>query len=116
MIVDDEPDIIEAFSMILQSMGHNVVATAGNGFDALFLYSKHKPDVVFLDYDIPGLDGLIVAEKLHAKNPDTRIVVLSGKIDMNDLPLQHSNRFNIFNKPVTKEQLANYFDGFESRC
>jgi DNA-binding NarL/FixJ family response regulator len=55
-----------------------VVAEATNGSEGLKQVAKHKPDVVLLDIQMPGMDGFDVLEQIHAKVPDCRIVMLSA--------------------------------------
>ncbi len=56
----------------------DLVGEAANGNETLQLVEKHSPDVVLLDVEMPGLDGLSVTEKLREKYPHIRILVLSA--------------------------------------
>ncbi len=53
---------------------------ANNGFEALKLILKEKPDVVFLDLTMPVMDGYKVIPKIKDINPDIKIVVVSADI------------------------------------
>jgi len=67
LIVDDDPDIREAASIILESAGHEVV-TAQDGLEGLELLKAEKPDIMILDLLMPKMDGFSVCKELQ----DTR--------------------------------------------
>jgi AmiR/NasT family two-component response regulator len=69
IIADDEAVIRLGLKSMLESLGHYVVGTAGDGDRALTLIAERKPDLVVLDIKMPGLDGLTVAERLAHENP-----------------------------------------------
>ncbi len=54
-----------------------LVAEAGNGAQALDAYRQHRPDIVTMDFQMPGEDGAQTITRLRAEFPDARIVVLS---------------------------------------
>ena len=72
LIIDDEQLAREELKYLLDSVGDvNVVAQGGNGIEAVNLIEQHRPDLVFLDVQMPGLDGFAVIERLmeRAKLP-----------------------------------------------
>lgn len=81
LCVDDEATGLHVRKMLLESQGYAVV-TAENGPDALHLLSSKSPDLVVLDYSMPGMDGNVVAEKMKALKPDLPIIMLSAYIDL----------------------------------
>ena len=65
VIVDDEPLARQEMQYLLESAGDvEVVAVGANGIEAVELIRTHKPDLVFLDVQMPGLDGFGVLKKL----------------------------------------------------
>ncbi|MDQ8961129.1 LytR/AlgR family response regulator transcription factor, partial [Acinetobacter baumannii] len=64
LICDDEPLAVERLSRLVSKMGHEVVATAHHGQDALEQARLHHPDVILLDIQMPGMNGLVCAEQL----------------------------------------------------
>jgi len=60
LIVDDEPAIVRLIRDYLERAGFDVM-TAGNGEDALQVFSRSRPDLVILDLTLPHMDGLDVA-------------------------------------------------------
>ncbi|HEV2323291.1 MAG TPA: LytTR family DNA-binding domain-containing protein [Terracidiphilus sp.] len=65
LIVDDEQLARDELKYLLESVGDvDVVALGGNGIEAVDLIERHHPDLVFLDVQMPGLDGFAVIERL----------------------------------------------------
>ena len=65
LIVDDEQLAREELRYLLDSVGDvDVIAVGANGIEAVDLIERHHPDLVFLDVQMPGLDGFAVIEKL----------------------------------------------------
>jgi two-component system nitrogen regulation response regulator NtrX len=79
LIVDDEADIRELVSGILEDEGHQT-RTAGSSEEALAAVEARRPHLVFLDIWLQGsrLDGLQVLELLRVQNPELPIVMISG--------------------------------------
>ena len=77
-IIDDDPDIVEATSILLVSRGYSVV-TASNVEDGRLLVEKERPDLIILDVmmDEPD-DGFYLANKLRKNGIDTPIVLLTS--------------------------------------
>ena len=75
IVVDDEPITRMDICEILREAGYNVVAEAGDGFDAIEQSRKHNPDFIIMDVKMPILDGLKAA-KVITENKLSRGVVL----------------------------------------
>jgi DNA-binding NarL/FixJ family response regulator len=75
LIVDDHPSFREAARLLLESEGFAVVGESATGEDALEHADALQPDVVLLDVNLPGIDGLEVARRLHGP----RIVLVSSR-------------------------------------
>ena len=72
IIVDDEQLARDELEYLLQRVGDvEIVAQGKNGIEAIELVRTHQPDVVFLDVQMPGLDGFAVLKKLLDKNRKT---------------------------------------------
>jgi two-component system, OmpR family, KDP operon response regulator KdpE len=57
VVIDDEPNLIKFVSQNLRARGYDV-ADASNGLDGVERVKEHKPDLVILDINMPGMDGL----------------------------------------------------------
>ena len=83
LIVDDHPMVAEGIQSILETYDDiDVVATLGNGQDAVDLAPGLAPDVILMDLNMPKLGGLSATEMLLERAPATRILILS----MHDSP------------------------------
>ena len=77
LICDDHEVIRIGLASLLAGTDIQIVAEAANGKDALRLAQKDKPDVILLDVRMPDGDGLATLEKLRAKAPECKVVMLS---------------------------------------
>jgi len=78
IIVDDHALVRAGFSSLLKTLsGIQIVAEAGEGYEALRLVKEKKPDVVLLDIAMPGLNGLEVADRIRKEFPEVRVIILS---------------------------------------
>jgi two-component system, cell cycle response regulator DivK len=72
LIIEDNPQNRYLASFLLQQRGHEVIA-AGTGADGLELAQKHRPDLILLDIQLPGMDGHEVARILK-KDPNMKAI------------------------------------------
>lgn len=77
LIVDDEPGIQATLSDIFADEGYETLAT-GSGAEALDLYRRRHPDVVFLDIWLPDRDGLETLQALRQTDPTAAVIMMSG--------------------------------------
>lgn len=82
LIADDEPLAVERLSRLVTQMGHEVIATAHHGQDVLDHIKNDSPDVVLLDIQMPGMNGLECAEQLSHLNPRPAIIFVRHTINM----------------------------------
>jgi CheY-like chemotaxis protein len=82
IIVDDSATVRRMVKKILANSIFNIqVAEAGNGEDALVMCAAGAFDILFLDYNMPGLNGLETLDGLLARNRDAKIIMMSGTHD-----------------------------------
>jgi CheY-like chemotaxis protein len=78
LVVEDNLDTVHGLTLLVRMMGHEV-EFAINGYAALDIARKLRPEFVFLDLGLPGLDGYEVARRLKAEmGSDVRIIALTG--------------------------------------
>jgi len=82
LLVDDEPDFIELMGSRIDSWGVDLV-TAADGAEALDKIGIEKPDIVILDYMMPGMDGLEVLKKIRAADKKIPVVILTAYPNVN---------------------------------
>ncbi len=76
LVIDDEPQVGMIFTKVLQSAGYEVVASS-SGEEAL-KKMEDRPDVVFLDITLPGIDGLETLRRLRKASPGTPVVMMTA--------------------------------------
>jgi len=86
LLVDDHAVIRQALRMLLESQPElEVVADVENGRDAVQAVERYNPDVVLMDVVMPGLNGLEATRQIRRASPGTRVVMLSGFVDEDQL-------------------------------
>ena len=107
LIADDEQLAREELSYLLKDFPEiEVVQTASNGLEALKLIDKAEPDLVFLDVQMPGLDGLAVISQLRQKGGHLPHFVLTTAFDQYAIEAFRLEALDYLLKPVEKERLA----------
>ena len=106
MIVDDSNIMRRRIERSNQFEELQLVGTAGNGEEALALFSKTDPDVVTMDLTMPRMDGIECIGRLVALKPSIRILVVSALADKATAVEAMERGANGFlNKPFTDRQL-----------
>ena len=82
LVVDDEPKIVKQARDYLEKSGYRVV-TAGDGTTAMAVARHERPDLVVLDLNLPGLDGLDVCRALRRES-DVPIIMLTARVEETD--------------------------------
>ena len=85
LVTEDESIVRKDIERCLSNLGYNVIASAGNGEDAIELALKHKPDLALMDIMIKGdMNGIAAAEEIK-RNLDIPVVFLTAYADENTL-------------------------------
>ena len=78
LCVDDHPLLLEGVARKIERQPDmEVVGTAGTGQEAVMLYLRHRPDVVLMDLQLPGMGGQQAIEVIRREDPNARIIVLT---------------------------------------
>ncbi|SFB46503.1 pentatricopeptide repeat domain-containing protein (PPR motif) [Cohnella sp. OV330] len=79
LLADDEEHALSLLELLLHQTGEvKVIGRCGNGIDAIAQIARLKPDVAFLDIEMPGMNGLEVAERLGSTPSDTQVVFVTA--------------------------------------
>lgn len=78
MLVEDQQLMRDGIRMLLE-LEHDIalVAEAGDGEEAIALYKEHRPDLVLMDIEMPGLDGIAATRRIKAFDEQARILILT---------------------------------------
>lgn len=82
LIIEDEIELVKVLRSYLEQNGYQVI-DAQRGDKGLALWEQQKPDLVILDLNLPGLDGLDVARQIRQKS-DTPILMLTARVEETD--------------------------------
>jgi two-component system alkaline phosphatase synthesis response regulator PhoP len=82
LVVDDEPQLVKVLRGYLEQAGFRVI-TAGDGPGALAQYRHERPDLVLLDLNLPGLDGIDVARRLRAQS-NVPLIMVTARVEETD--------------------------------
>ena len=107
VIVDDEQLAREELSYLLKSVEDvNIVAQGRNGLEAINLIKEHMPDLVFLDVQMPGLDGFGVIKKLMDKKIAMPQIVFATAFDQYAVKAFEVNAIDYVLKPFDKKRVS----------
>jgi DNA-binding NarL/FixJ family response regulator len=85
LIVDDQPLFVFAVrELLLQDDRIDVVGSTDNAAHAIELATSDAIDVVLMDLTMPGIDGLEATRTLKLQAPETRVVVVTGRVERED--------------------------------
>ncbi|MBF9135465.1 response regulator transcription factor [Plantactinospora sp. S1510] len=78
VVVDDQVLVRTGFRMILDETDDiDVVGEAGDGTAALSVISRTRPDVVLMDVQMPGMDGIAATERIRTLSPSPKVIILT---------------------------------------
>jgi len=78
LVIDDEESILNLVGIILENRGYTV-ARANDAFAGMELVASLEPQLVVLDYMMPGMDGMEALTRIKTSFPDTYVIMFTGK-------------------------------------
>src|SRR5512138_1903950 len=107
LIVDDEQLARDELAYLLKSVdGIDIVAQGKNGVEAVNLIKEHSPDLVFLDVQMPGLDGFGVIKRLLDRKVAMPQIVFATAFDQYAVKAFEVNAVDYLLKPFDKKRVA----------
>lgn len=106
LLVDDEPLLRSDLKDTLQERGYEIVGEAGDGFEAVDMCKKFKPDLVIMDIDMPILDGIKAGKIISKENLAGGVLLLTSFED--DKYVQMAKKIGAFGylvKPISTKSL-----------
>lgn len=106
LLVDDEEEFVETLAERMRTRGMEVTATT-SGREALGQLEEGSYDVVILDLQMPGMDGLEALAKIKKKRPDIQVVLLTGHATVGkSVEAMKAGAMEIIEKPADLDSLA----------
>jgi len=108
LLVDDDAELVELMSKVLEEDGRFEVRVASNGFDAGMMVKEYHPDLIVLDVMLPDINGKEVCQRVRSDSAleDVRILCISGMIEDDKIQeLKLSGADDFLHKPFDIEEL-----------
>ncbi len=108
LVVDDDPDLVDMISRVLEKDGRFEVKVARNGFDAGMLVKEYQPDLIVLDVMLPDINGREVCQRIRSDSnlADVKIICISGMVEQDKIQeLKKAGANDFLQKPFEMEQL-----------
>jgi CheY-like chemotaxis protein len=112
LVIDDNADTTHALTLLLSSLGHDVLAAA-DGADAIRLAQTHSADIVVADLILPGaVDGYEIARRLGGRG--IYLVAYSGGDHLVQKPIAEDAGFHLYlTKPATIQDFRSLFEQWD---
>jgi excisionase family DNA binding protein len=114
LLVDDDAELVELMTKVLEEDGRFEVRIASNGFDAGMMVKEYRPDLIVLDVMLPDINGKEVCHRVRADTTleDVRILCISGMIEEDKIQeLRLSGADDFLHKPFDIEELIDRMCG-----
>ncbi len=78
IVVDDSKMSREMLRSMLETLGHQVLAEASDGFEAVKMYQEYTPEFVTMDLEMPNLNGIEASEQILRANPSVKVMLITS--------------------------------------
>ncbi|WP_040475677.1 response regulator [Paramagnetospirillum caucaseum] len=78
IIADDSIITVKKLLVLMEGLGHQVIATASTGRQAIEAYRQHRPDLMTMDISMPDMDGMEATAAIVAEFPEARIMMVTS--------------------------------------
>jgi two-component system, LytTR family, response regulator AlgR len=114
LIADDEPPARARLRAMIEELGHEVCAEAGDGAAAEQALQRSRPDAALLDIQMPGPDGLELARRIESEYPEVAVVLVTAHAE-HALAAFEADVRDYLLKPVRRERLAKALERVSER-
>ena len=105
MVVDDDEPLRFTLADILEDEGYDLT-TVGDGLQGVEMATKHHFDLIFMDFMMPGIDGLEAFRRIKAVSPETIVIMVTAYADGVVEQALDEGAFAVLYKPFDLEQLT----------
>jgi len=110
LVIDDDKYILSVFSKILSKQGFTV-ENAETGQEAMEMSTKKQYDLALIDVKLPDIEGPLLVEKMHKKNPDMMKIVITGFPSIEDAnKVMDNGAIAYLVKPIKSEELVKFIN------
>jgi excisionase family DNA binding protein len=109
LIVDDDEELVELISDVLERDGRFDIRTVNNGFDAGMMVKEYRPDLIVLDVMLPDINGKEVCQRVRSDRTmnDVKIICISGMVEEDRVgELRAAGADDFMHKPFEIERLV----------
>lgn len=109
LVVDDDPEVVELISDVLERDGRFETRSVNNGFDAGMMVKEYRPDLIVLDVMLPDINGKEVCQRVRSdSNLDSvRIICISGMVEDDKIAeLRDAGADDFMHKPFDADKLV----------
>ena len=104
LLIDDEPDFTQPMAFWLESKGYAVISTSDSA-NGIKMVQEEKPDVVFLDLNMPVLNGIEVLHRIRKFDKTVPVIIISAYADQDKIKDAQRHGFSgVFYKGADYEQ------------
>ena len=108
LVIDDEESIRKSFLLSLEDTGYDV-DTAASGEEGVRSLKKRRPDLVFLDLKMPGMNGVETLKEIRKTDEDVPVYIVTAFLkeflDLLNAAVIQGIKFEVLNKPIGSEQI-----------
>lgn len=121
LVVDDSVILRKALIEVLKNLGHETIAEAGSGYEAIEAYKNHTPDIVTMDITMPGVqgikDGVEALKKIREINKDAKVIMVTshGEEELVMDAIAAGAKGYVL-KPVTKDKIEGVLKNSTKVC
>lgn len=108
LIVDDDQELVELITEVLERDGRFEVRSVNNGFDAGMMVKEYRPDIIVLDIMLPDINGREVCQRVRGDKTmdDVKIICISGMVEEDRVAdLRAAGADDFMHKPFEVERL-----------
>jgi CheY-like chemotaxis protein len=102
LLVEDEPDLLEIFGHMLSDYD---VIKASDGNEAIELFKEHKPDIVLMDVELPGIDGVEATRRILEYNPAAKVIAITAFASRRGKEMLEAGAVEVLKKPFRMHEL-----------
>lgn len=108
IVVDDDIDIVDLFCELLEMSNVQVLAKGYDGQQAVELYEKFEPDVLFIDLSMPKFNGEYAISKIRVSHPNAKIILLTGDFENESVLCKNVNVDHVLHKPFNMRSIREF--------